>query len=102
MLEKSISGDKFLPVGQYLNSVLEIAGNEIEKQVQTLQLKRSTLFKALDLIERYTRQNFKQADSVKWVKLNALVSLRLAMKHNDTQEDHFKVLENTSSSSQDY
>ena len=42
MLEKSISGDKFLPVGQYLNSVLEIAGNEIEKQVQTLQLKRST------------------------------------------------------------
>jgi hypothetical protein len=31
MLEKSVLGDNYLPVGQYLKSVLEIAGSEIQK-----------------------------------------------------------------------
>lgn len=27
-------------------------------------------------------------ESLTWMKLDALVALRLAMKHNETQEDH--------------
>jgi hypothetical protein len=53
-------------------------------------LPRSLIFSALKYLERYTRKCPNYSESLSWMKLDALVSLRLAMKHNETQELHMR------------
>lgn len=68
--------------------LLENAGDIINSQVEELDLAPSTYFASLKYLERYARKVPEIDVGVQWMNLDALVALRLALKHNETQQDH--------------